>query len=237
LKDGLDSSARMVPSECAQRRRRTGPLADRLERGSEVPLQATAPEHDRLVALSQEGDLAAFNALVEAYQDQVYGLCWRMLGLREAAEDAAQETFLAAYRNIRRFRGPGFRAWLLRIAANAATDELRRRRRRPQVSLETPTSGGEAAFDPPDTSAGPEEWALRREQARHLQAALLTLPSDQRLAVIMSDVQGLTYEEIGEAMGSSLGTVKSRISRGRARLRRYLLEQRELFPSGQRPTQ
>jgi RNA polymerase sigma factor (sigma-70 family) len=198
-------------------------------------LQATAPEDDRLVALSQEGDLAAFNALVETYQGQVYNLCWRMLGLREAAEDAAQEAFLAAYRNVRRFRGPNFRAWLLRIAANAAIDELRRRRRRPQVSLEVPAPGVEAALDPPDPSAGPEEWALRSEQARHIQVALLTLPPDQRLAVILSDVQGLSYEEVGEAMASSLGTVKSRISRGRARLRRYLVAQGELFPKGRRP--
>lgn len=202
-----------------------------------TPLQASALEDNRLVALSQEGDLTAFNALVERYQDQVYNLCWRILGLREAAEDATQEAFLAAYRNIRRLRGPSFRAWVLRIAANAATDELRRRRRRPQVSLDTATADSEAALDLPDPSAGPEEWALRRERARRIQAALLTLPGDQRLAVILSDVQGLSYEEIGEAMGSSLGTVKSRISRGRARLRRYLLEQGELSRLGQRPTQ
>jgi RNA polymerase sigma-70 factor (ECF subfamily) len=200
-------------------------------------LQATAPEDDRLVALSREGDLAAFNVLVETYQGQVYNLCWRMLGFREAAEDASQEAFLAAYRNVRRFHGPNFRAWLLRIAANVAIDELRRRRRRPQVSLEAPAPGVETALDPPDPSAGPEEWALRRERARHIQAALLTLPADQRLAVILSDVQGLSYEEVGEAMASSLGTVKSRISRGRARLRSYLLEKGELFPTGQRPSQ
>ena len=200
-------------------------------------MQAAAPEDGRLVALSQDGDLAAFNALVEMYQGQVYNLCWRMLGLREAAEDAAQEAFLAAYRNVGRFHGPNFRAWLLRIAANAAIDEVRRRRRRPQVSLEAPASGVETPLDLPDPSAGPEEWALRRERARHIQAALLTLPADQRLAVILADVRGLSYEEVGEAMASSLGTVKSRISRGRARLRRYLLAQRELFPTGQRPTQ
>ena len=198
-------------------------------------MQASTPEDNRLVIQSQEGDLAAFNVLVERYQGQVYNLCRRMLGLREAAEDATQEAFLSAYRNIRRLRGPSFRGWLLRIAANAATDELRRRRRRPQVSLESPTGESETALDPPDSSAGPEESALRREQARYMQSALLTLPPDQRLAVILSDVQGLSYEEVGEAMDSSLGTVKSRISRGRARLRRYLLERGELSPPGQRP--
>ena len=211
------------------------PWPQRREGVSEVLLQATAPEDGRLVALTQEGDLSAFNALVETYQGQVYNLCWRMLGLRQAAEDATQEALLSAYRNIRRFRGPSFRAWLLRIAANAATDELRRRHRRPQISLETPITGSETALDVPDPSAGPEESVLRLEQARHLQAALFTLPPDQRLSVILSDVQGLTYEEVGQAMGSSVGTVKSRISRGRARLRRYLLERGELSPPGQRP--
>ena len=213
------------------------PRRQSVEAASEVLLQATVPEDSQLVALSQEGDLAAFNALVERHQGQVYNLCWRMLGLREAAEDATQEAFLAAYRNIRRCRGPGFRAWLLRIAANTATDELRRRRRRPQVSLEAPIADSDTAFDLPDSSAGPEEWALRREQTRYLQVALLTLPPDQRLSVILSDVQGLSYEEVGQAMGASLGTVKSRISRGRARLRRYLLEKGELSLPGQRPTQ
>jgi RNA polymerase sigma factor (sigma-70 family) len=199
-------------------------------------LQATAPEDDRLVALSREGDLQAFNALVERYQGQVYNLCRRMLGVREAAEDATQEAFLAAYNNIRRFRGTSFRAWLFRIAANAAIDEMRRRRRRPQVSLEAPFSDSETALDVPDSAAGPEELALRSEQARSMQAALLTLPPDQRLAVILADVQGLSYEEVGQVMGSSLGTVKSRISRGRGRLQRYLLEQGELSPPGQRST-
>jgi RNA polymerase sigma-70 factor (ECF subfamily) len=220
----------MMAPEAAQRRQS-------VEGASEVLLQATAPEDNRLVTLSQEGDLAAFNALVETYQGQAYNLCWRMLGVRQAAEDATQEAFLSAYLNIRRFRGPSFRAWLLRIAANAATDELRRRRRRPQVSLEAPLSGSETALDLPDPSAGPEECALRLEQARRIQTALLTLPLDQRLTVILSDVQGLSYEEVAQAMGSSLGTVKSRLSRGRARLRRYLLEQGELSPPGQRPTQ
>jgi RNA polymerase sigma factor (sigma-70 family) len=208
-----------------------------VEGASEGLVQTTAPEDNRLVALSQEGDLAAFNALVETYQTQVYNLCWRMLGFREAAEDASQEAFLSAYRNIRRFRGPSFRAWLLRIAANAAIDELRRRRRRPQVSLEAPIASSETALDLPDPSAGPEECVLRLERARQIQAALLTLPLDQRLTVILSDVQGLSYEEVGQALGSSLGTVKSRLSRGRARLRRYLLGQGELSPPGQRPTE
>ena len=188
-----------------------------------------------LVARSREGDLTAFNALVAAHQDGVYNLCLRMLASPQAAEDATQEVFLAAYRNIQRFRGGVFRAWLLRIAANACTDELRRRRRRPQISLDADDSAG-SAFDLPDTSSSPEEWALRREMVSHIQAALMRLPTDQRAAVVLRDVQGLSYEETAEILDVSLGTVKSRLSRGRARLRGFLLEERELLPSRFRHT-
>ncbi len=187
-------------------------------------------EDEPLVARSRRGDLAAFNALVEAYQGRVYNLCLRMLASPEAAEDAAQDAFLSAYRNLQHFRGASFRAWLLRIATNACTDELRRRRRRPQVSLDAGPAAIDGPLEPPDTSDSPEEWALRRETNRHIQDGLMKLPLDQRVAVVLCDVQGLSYEEISEALGISLGTVKSRISRGRARLRHILLEREELLP-------
>ena len=188
-----------------------------------------------LVARSREGDLTAFNVLVAAHQDGVYNLCVRMLASPQAAEDATQEVFLAAYRNIQRFRGGVFRAWLLRIAANACTDELRRRRRRPQISLDADDSA-RSAFELPDTSSSPEDWALRREMVSHIQAALMRLPTDQRAAVVLCDVQGLSYEETADILDVSLGTVKSRLSRGRARLRGFLLEERELLPSRFRHT-
>ena len=188
-----------------------------------------------LVARSREGDLTAFNVLVATHQDGVYDLCVRMLASPQAAEDATQEVFLAAYRNIQRFRGGVFRAWVLRIAANACTDELRRRRRRPQISLDAEDSAG-GAFDLPDTSSSPEDWALRREMVSHIQAALMRLPTDQRAAVVLCDVQGLSYEETADVLDVSLGTVKSRLSRGRARLRGFLLEERELLPSRFRHT-
>jgi RNA polymerase sigma-70 factor (ECF subfamily) len=187
-----------------------------------------------LIERSQRGDLNAFNALVVAYQGTVYGLCYRMLGARQPAEDAAQDAFIAAFRAVARFRSGSFRAWLLRIAANTCYDELRRRRARPQSPLE-----GDDDRPAPDLPAGDEpleQRAERLELARCLQDALLTLPADQRLAVVLRDVQGLAYEEIAEASRASLGTVKSRISRGRAALRRYLLDHGELLPSRFRPT-
>lgn len=187
-----------------------------------------------LVERGRQGDLEAFNAIVAAYQDRVYNLCLRMLGSPQAAEDASQEAFLSAYRNVGRMRGPSVRAWLLRIAANACIDELRRRRRRPQLSLDAPApsaAGGEPErpLEVSDPTAGPEHLALRGELHQALQAELLRLPPDQRLAVVLCDVEGLSYEEIAVSMGSSVGTVKSRISRGRARLREALRAQPELF--------
>lgn len=199
-------------------------------------MEPVSADEVALVARSREGELSAFNALVEIYQGQVYNLCLRMLASAEAAEDAAQETFLSAYRNIARYRGPVFRAWLLRIAVNACTDELRRRRRRPQVSLDAASPEGSAALELPDSSGLPEEQALRSETLRNIQGALMRLPADQRVAVVLCDVQGLSYEEISASLGVSLGTVKSRISRGRSRLRRLLTQQGELLAAPHRHT-
>ncbi len=187
-------------------------------------MHIASEEESRLVARSRQGDLNAFNSLVETYQGAVYNLCLRLLGSPEAAEDATQEAFLAAFRHMADFRGGSFRSWLLRIAANAATDELRRRRRRPQIPLEIEPDQQGPAHLIADSSPGPEAVALRREVIRQIEAGLLTLPVDQRLAVVLSDVQGLSYEEVAQVTGASLGTVKSRISRGRERLRRYLSE-------------
>jgi RNA polymerase sigma factor (sigma-70 family) len=194
-----------------------------------------------LIERSQGGDLDAFNALVLAYQGQVYNLCLRMLGSSQAAEDAAQEAFIAAYRAVPRFRGgrpgrSGFRAWLLRIAANACYDELRRRRSRPQVPLEAPADEERPRAELAANDEPLEQRAERLELARCLREGLASLPADQRLAIILRDVQGLAYEEVAGATGASLGTVKSRISRGRAALRHFLLARGELLPSRFRPS-
>jgi RNA polymerase sigma-70 factor (ECF subfamily) len=168
------------------------------------------------------GDLDAFNRLVELHQRSVFNLCLRMVGTPAAAEDACQDAFISAYRNIRSFRGGSFRPWLMRIAANACTDELRRRARRPALSLDVPPPGSEEPLDVADATPGPEAHALRTEQAAAIQAALLRLPNDQRLAVVLCDRQGYAYEEIAEVTRVSLGTVKSRIARGREKLRSLL---------------
>jgi RNA polymerase sigma-70 factor, ECF subfamily len=119
-----------------------------------VETEAPAPGEADLVRRGQRGDLDAFNEIVDLHQRLVYNLCLRTLGHRAAAEDATQETFISAYRNIRSFRGTSFRAWVMRIAANACTDELRRRGRRPALSLDASSETSAEALDLPDPAAG-----------------------------------------------------------------------------------
>jgi len=194
---------------------------------------ALEPADEHLVSLSKDGNLDAFNSLVERYQGAVYNLCLRLIGERGAAEDATQEAFLSAFRSIERFEGGSFRSWIFRIAANESKDELRRRGRRPAVSLQAPGED-DVAFDLPDTGETAPEQAERRAVADGIQGALLALPFDQRQAVLLSDLHGYHYEEIARMTGSNVGTVKSRIHRGRERLRAMLLEQPELFGRARR---
>jgi len=188
-------------------------------------------DEPELIQRSQDGDLVAFNLLVERYQNRLYGLSYRMLGDPDAAADAVQDSFLSAYRNIKRYRGGSFVAWLLRIATNTCYDQLRARKRRPQTSLD--------AFDPDadeaprqftDPGESPDDRTLRDELAREIQRRLDDLPDDQRLAIVMSDIQGYSYDEISAATGWPLGTVKSRLSRGRTHLR-DALRAGELLPA------
>jgi len=184
-----------------------------------------------LIAASQRGDVTAFNRLVILYQEQAYNLAYRMLGNSESAADAAQDTFVSAFQAIKSFRGGSFRAWVLRIATNACYDQLRSAQRQPAVSLDAIIE--ETGDVPPiaSNSPTPEEVASRKELAAYIQRSLLELPPEQRIVVALSDVQGFSYEEIAEITRGSLGTVKSRLSRGRAHLRDYLLRQPELLPS------
>jgi RNA polymerase sigma factor (sigma-70 family) len=190
-----------------------------------------ADEEQRLVSAAQRGDIDSFNALVRLYEGRVYNLSYRMLGDADSAADASQEAFLSAYKNLRAFRGGSFRSWLLRIATNACYDALRLRKRRPAISLDMSVDedGDESPLQIPDESSGPDELMLRRELASAIQSGLGELPEDQRMTVVLSDIEGLSYDEIAQITGTNLGTVKSRLSRGRARLR-DVLRAGELLP-------
>jgi RNA polymerase sigma-70 factor (ECF subfamily) len=186
-----------------------------------------------LIAAAQQGHVDAFNELVLAYQHQVYNLAYRILGDPASASDAAQETFISAFQNIARFRGGSFRSYLLRIVSNRCYDELRRRKRRPATSFEDFGEEADEETNPAliNGRERPEEYAERQEMARVIQAGIETLPPDQRVALVLSDVQGLSYQEIAEATDASLGTVKSRLARARGKLRDYLRSQGELLPA------
>lgn len=191
-------------------------------------------DEEWLTERARRGDLEAFNSIIGRYESPVYNLCLRMLGSRETAEDIAQEAFLLAFRGIGRFQGGNLRAWLLRIAANACYDELRRRARHPAASLDLLTDDEERSYQPASSDPSPEDEVLQLELRREIEKGLLTVPEEQRLAVILCDVQGLSYEEIALIMQTSLGTVKSRVSRGRGRLREYLRQSPEPFLPVQR---
>lgn len=173
------------------------------------------------------GELAAFNRLVELYQDYLHAVTVRILRDRDLAEDVVQEAFFSAYRNLERFSGPSFRAWLTRIALNASKDLLRKRKRRPSEPY--PEWEDEAWQPPAPESEGPEQVTLVAQQRAALARAMEDITEDQRTAIILFDVQGYDYAEIAALTGVSVGTVKSRIHRGRVTLRERLGPAMELF--------
>jgi RNA polymerase sigma-70 factor (ECF subfamily) len=180
-----------------------------------------------LVERAQAGDLAAFNDLVECYQDQLYGLVARMVPDPDQAADVVQEAFFSAYRNLAGFRGGIVRSWLSRIAVNAAMDLQRARKRRPVQPY--PELEDDSWQPPAGEDADPERQVVTAERVNALNAALAAIGDDQRAAIVLFDVEGFDYAEIAEMTGVSLGTVKSRIHRGRLALRRSLEDRMELF--------
>jgi RNA polymerase sigma-70 factor (ECF subfamily) len=179
------------------------------------------------VAEALAGRLEAFNQLVELYQDYLYLMTVRIVRERDLAEDAVQDAFFSAYRNLARFSGPSFRGWLTRIALNAAKDILRRRKRRPSEPY--PEWEDDSWQPPAPGSEGPENLALVRQQRAVLARAMEGITDDQRTAIILFDVEGYDYAEIARLTGVSVGTVKSRIHRGRVALRERLGPAMELF--------
>ena len=191
-------------------------------------------DEESLIAAAQRGSLDAFNELVLAYQDRVYNLAYRIMGDPAAASDATQEAFISAYEHIEGFRGKypsSFKSWLMRIVSNACYDELRRRKRHPTTSIEDFEIDEEANPALVSDTEGPETFAEREEMARVIEAGIETLPPDQRVTLVLADIQGSSYQEIAEATDAPLGTVKSRLARARGKLRDYLRDQGELLPA------
>ncbi|UCE00306.1 MAG: sigma-70 family RNA polymerase sigma factor [Chloroflexota bacterium] len=190
-----------------------------------------------LIRDAQRGDLEAFNRLILAYQDLIYNQAYRVLGDYQSADDATQEAFISAYKNLRSFRGGSFRAWLLRIVTNACYDELRRQKRRPTTSLEPVDDTGEEIESPrwiADPGELPEDTVLRAELGQAIQNCLDKLSLEFRVVVLLIDIQGMDYSEAASVIGKPLGTVKSRLARARNRMQECLQGFWELLPKSMR---
>lgn len=214
------------------------PIALRMEAELERAADAAASAEARAVPSAEEqfierlraGDASAFNRLVEERHGDIYALLYRLTEDPEEARDLTQETFLQAFRHLASFRGDAdLRTWLYRIAVNQARNRWRwwkRRRRDRTVSLDAPVSG---EIDSPlsaglagDEGLDPERQALAREREQALHAALRSLSRPYREVIVLRDIEGLSYEEVASTLDLNVGTVKSRLNRGRTELRRRL---------------
>ncbi len=188
-----------------------------------------------LVESCRAGDLNAFDLLVERHQSRIFNVCYWMLGNRDEAADAAQDAFVRAYRSLSKFRGESaFGTWLHRIAVNSSIDATQRRKRAPVLYSDLKPAGEEEREDPePDASTqlphDPSQLALREEKRAAVRHALASLPEHYRVVLVLFDIEGYSYEDIGHTLELPLGTVKSRISRARQSLRERLESSRELF--------
>lgn len=189
-------------------------------------MQNTSDEQE-LIRLANNGDPAAFEALMSAHEGRMYAVALRMCGSREDAQDCLQEAMIRVYRALSSFKGQSsFATWVYRITTNSCLDELRRRKNRTAASLDALLDNG---FSPSDEDDTPEHHSIRNEQRRVIERAITELPEDMRSAVILRDIQGCSYEEIAQVLDTNVGTIKSRISRGREKLRALLMRQSELF--------
>lgn len=188
-----------------------------------------------LVNSALKGELDAFNRLVLAYQDLAYNVAYRILGDDDQAQDATQNAFLSAYKNLRAFRGGSFKAWVLRMVTNSCYDELRRKKRHPTTPIDPIREDAEDDLDSsdwlPSDDPTPEVSMEQAEVEHAIQHCLERLTPDFRTVVVLVDIQGMDYDEAAKSIDSPLGTVKSRLARARLNLRDCLHGFEELLPA------
>ncbi len=181
-------------------------------------------EEKALIDAAQAGDLTAFNELVTNYQDQAFSVAYRLLSDSEAAADAVQESFLKVYRRIDQYRGGSFRAWVLRIVTNSCYDTLRVSKRHYASRLDSETVPPDRDRRLSDPRSSPHDHAVRGELNLLLRRAIMQLPPGQRIVLVMCDIEGFEYHEVADMTGLALGTVKSRLSRARTKVRGVLVQ-------------
>ena len=184
----------------------------------------------QLVSAARQGDMAAFESLVRLYEKRVFALTLLMCGDREDAAEAAQEAFLAAWQGLAFFRGDSsFSTWLYRLASNACVDLLRRESRH-RTAAGLSLDDEELNLDVPDPARSPQDEAERREMREEIERWLASLSPEHREVLVLREIHQLSYDEIAETLDLDVGTVKSRISRGRKQLRKFLLKSGNFSP-------
>ncbi len=179
-----------------------------------------------LLRRAQRGDADAFEQLMTPLEKMVWRICWHYTGQRETASDCAQEAMIRIWRSLGGYRGEcAFESWVYRIAANCSMDAMRKQKRDKSESIE-PLK--EAGFDPADPEPGTEEKVIAAERKRQLRENIARLPEDQREALIMTQLEGISYEDAAERLGVSEGTVKSRVNRAKMKLKEWMEESGEL---------
>ena len=179
-----------------------------------------------LLRRAQRGDPEAFGRLMEPLEQLVWRVCWHYTGDREASSDCGQEAMIRIWRALDSYRGDcAFESWVYRIAANCCMDWLRKKKRDRSVSMEPMRDQG---FDPADTSPGTEAQVIAKDERRRLREAIALLPEDQREALVLTQLERVSYEEAARMLDVSEGTVKSRVNRAKARLKEILTSEGEL---------
>jgi RNA polymerase sigma-70 factor (ECF subfamily) len=194
----------------------------------------TQDEEKELIKAAQRGDLDAFNTLILRYQNLLYGIALRMLNDEDTASDAVQEALISAFSKFNTFRGGSLRSWLARVTVNACYDEMRRKRRQREVPLEQFNMEGEEVEDLSwmiDPAARPEERYESYEMESAIQVSLNHLTPAYREALVLVDIEGLSYEEASIAAQVPVGTVKSRLARARLQIRSSLQGYQDLLPT------
>jgi len=185
-----------------------------------------------LIERARAGDARAFEDLARREERALYRHALRIVGTNSDAEDVVQDALISAWRSLASFQGLSFRAWLFRIATNRALDQLRSRKRRPELPLDPPDDDEVTWAEP--AAPGPDlaQLAGDREALAVVETALGTLPAEQRTALLLRDVEGFAYEEIAVITSVEIGTVKSRIHRGRVAVRNVLIARGWRGPEG-----
>ena len=187
-------------------------------------------QEQQWVEAARQGDQSAFEQLVHLYEKRVLALTTRMCKNPADAEEAAQEAFLSAWQGLPFFRGDAsFSTWLYRLASNACVDLLRREGRH-QAAAGPSLNDEEAPLDVADGTPGPQEAAERRELREQIEEGLRALTPEHRQVLLLREMHQLSYDEIADTLELDVGTVKSRISRGRRQLRMFLLEKGNFSP-------